>query len=110
MKVVWAKSPVTANQVVDALKGETQWKPKTIQTLLSRLALKGALAFDRKGREYGFRPLIKADDFAHAASRSFLKRLFDGEVVPFLANFLEREKLTPEEIKELRRILEEKQS
>ena len=110
MKVVWAKSPVTANQVVDALKGGTEWKPKTIQTLLSRLALKGALAFDRKGREYWFRPLIKADDFAHAASRSFLKRLFDGEVAPFLANFLEREKLTPEEIKELRRILEEKQS
>lgn len=110
MKVVWAKSPVTANQVVDALKNETDWKPKTIQTLLSRLALKGALAFERKGREYLFRPLIKADDFAHAASRSFLHRIFDGEVAPFLACFLEREKLTPEEIKELRRILEEKQS
>lgn len=110
MKVVWAKSPVTANQVVDALKNKTDWKPKTIQTLLSRLALKGALAFGRKGREYLFRPLIKADDFAHAASRSFLQRLFDGEVAPFLACFLEREKLTPEEIKELRRILEEKQS
>lgn len=110
MKVVWNQSPVTANQVVAALEEQMDWKPKTIHTLLSRLAQKGALAFERRGREYLFRPLIAAEDFMHAASRSFLHRLFDGEIAPFLACFLEREKLTREEIAELRRILEEKQS
>lgn len=110
MKVVWARPPVTANQVVSALENQAQWKPKTIQTLLSRLVRKGALAFDRRGREYLFRPLINAEDFAHAASRSFLHRLFDGEIAPFLACFLEHEKLTREEIAELRRILEAKKS
>jgi BlaI family penicillinase repressor len=109
MKVVWHQPPVTANQVVAALEPRTDWKPKTIQTLLSRLVRKGALAFERKGREYWFRPLIGAEDFVHAASRSFLHRLFDGEIAPFLACFLEREKLTPAEIRELRRILDEKQ-
>jgi len=110
MKVVWAHPPVTANQVVHALEKHADWKPKTIQTLLSRLVRKGALAFERRGREYLFRPLIAAEDFAHAASRSFLHQLFDGEIAPFLACFLEREKLSREEIAELRRILEEKQS
>jgi BlaI family penicillinase repressor len=109
MKVVWNRSPVTANQVVAALERQTDWKPKTIHTLLSRLARKGALAFERRGREYLFRPMIAAEDFAHAASRSLLQRLFDGEIAPFLACFLEREKLSREEIAELRRILEEKQ-
>ena len=110
MKVVWEKSSVTANQVVEALGNHKEWKPKTIQTLLSRLVQKGALEFERKGREYEFRPLIKSGDFIHAASRSFLHRIFDGEIAPFLACFLEREKLTPDEIKELRRILDQKQS
>jgi BlaI family penicillinase repressor len=109
MKVVWRKSPVTANQVVAALGRRTDWKPKTIQTLLARLAQKQALAFEKKGREYWFRPLIDARDFGHAASRSFLRRVFDGEIAPFLACFLEREKLTPQEIQELRRILDGKQ-
>ena len=109
MKVVWRKSPVTANQVVAALERQTHWKPKTIQTLLARLARKQALAFEKLGREYWFRPLIDARDFGHAASRSFLRRVFDGEVAPFLACFLEREKLSPEEIQELRRILDGKQ-
>ena len=41
-------------------------------------------------------------------SRSFLTRVFDGEIAPFLACLLERKKLTRKEIAELRRILDEK--
>ena len=110
MKVVWARAPVTANQVVDALENQEHWKPKTIHTLLSRLVRKRALAFKKKGREYHFRPLVEAAEYAHAASRSFLRRFFDGDVAPFLACFLERERLTRGEIEELKRILEGKRS
>jgi BlaI family transcriptional regulator, penicillinase repressor len=108
MKVVWEHAPVTANQVVQSLEGRTDWKPKTIQTLLSRLARKGAVRFEKKGREYLFSPLIEAEEFLHSASRSFLSRFFNGGMAAFLATFLEREKLSPEEIDELKRILEEK--
>ena len=109
MKVVWEKAPVTANQVVDALERRRQWKPKTIHTLLRRLVLKGALDFEKKGRGHQFRPLVDSADYTHAASRSFLTRFFDGEVAPFLACFLEREKLSRQEIEELRRILDVKE-
>src|SRR5437867_3685478 len=105
MKVVWERAPATANQVVDALENRRHWKPKTIHTLLSRLVRKRVLAFKKKGREYHFRPLVEAAEYAHAASRSFLSRFFDGQVAPFLACFLEREKLSKAEIEELRRIL-----
>ena len=109
MKVVWEKAPVTANQVVCALENQKHWKPKTIHTLLSRLVRKRALAFEKKGREHHFRPLVEAAEYAHAVSRSFLSRFFDGQVAPFLACFLEREGLSDEEIEELRRILNAKQ-
>jgi len=107
MRAVWKQSPATANQVVETLRHETHWKPKTVQTLLSRLTRKGALAHSRQGREYLFRPLVDAADYAHEASRSFLSRVFGGEIAPFLACFLEREELSAEEIKELRRLLDE---
>ncbi len=45
MKVVWEKAPVTANRVVEALEDQIHWKPKTVHTLLRRLAQKQALAF-----------------------------------------------------------------
>jgi BlaI family penicillinase repressor len=108
MRVIWNQSPATANQVVEALRDQTRWKPKTIHTLLSRLTRKKALTHTRQGREYLFRPLVAAADYAHAASRSFLGRVFGGEIAPFLACFLEREDLSADEIQELRRLLDER--
>jgi BlaI family penicillinase repressor len=106
MRPIWERGSLTANQVVEALESKTHWKPKTIQTLLTRLAKKGALAFERKGREYLFRPLVRAEDCEHAVTRSFLGRFFGGELAPFLSRFVEREALTPEDIRELKRILD----
>jgi BlaI family penicillinase repressor len=109
MRTVWRKAPVTTNEVVDALD-ETHWRPKTIHTLLSRLVRKGALEFERKGREYSFRPLVTAEECEHALTRSFLSRFFGGEIAPFLARFVENEKLKPSEIEELKRILDREPS
>src|SRR5467141_1518731 len=78
MRALWHIGPMTTNQVVDALGDSTHWKPKTIHTLLSRLVRKGALEFQRQGREYLFRPLVTAAECEHAATRSFLGRFFDG--------------------------------
>lgn len=106
LNAVWDLAPVTANQVVQSLQDRTAWKPKTVHTLLRRLVHKGALAFEKQGREHVFRPLVDAGKVRHEASRSFLQRLFNGELAPFLACFLEQEKLSPGEIEELKRILE----
>lgn len=110
MKEVWKLEPVTANQVVAALKGKVNWKPKTIQTLLTRLASKGALQFEKKGREYHFSSLVSEADCAHDESRWFLAKVFDGELAPFLANFLQKERLSKKELAELKRILNERSS
>lgn len=107
MRAVWEKAPLTTNQVVEALDGVTDWKPKTIHTLLSRLVRKGALAFEKKGREYLFRPRVSAEECEHAATRSFLDRFFGGDLAPFLARFVEKEKLRPEAIERLKRILDQ---
>jgi BlaI family penicillinase repressor len=108
MRVIWERGALTTNQVVAALTPHSGWKPKTIHTLLRRLARKGALAYEKQGREYLFRPLVEAADCEHAVSRSFLGRFFGGDLAPFLARLVEKEPLTPGQIRELKRILEGK--
>jgi BlaI family transcriptional regulator, penicillinase repressor len=108
LKAVWQLKAPTARDVVENLKDESDWKPKTIHTLLGRLVQKGALATEKPGREYVFKPLVAERECRQAASRSFLEKVFDGEIAPFLACFLERKKLTRKEIDELKSILEEK--
>ncbi|MGA2541069.1 MAG: BlaI/MecI/CopY family transcriptional regulator [Verrucomicrobiota bacterium] len=108
LKTVWQLQTPTARDVVEKLKDESDWKPKTIHTLLGRLVQKGALATEKPGREYVFKPLVAERECRLAASRSFLEKVFDGEIAPFLACFLERKKLTRKQIDELKSILEEK--
>jgi len=110
MKTVWALKTATAREVVESLAGEAAWKPKTIHTLLARLVQKGALVAEKSGREYVFRPQFTERECRLAASKSFLARVFDGEIAPFLACFLEQGKLSRKEIEELKNIINGKAS
>jgi BlaI family penicillinase repressor len=108
MKPLWDKYPMSSKEVVDALGGSVKWKPKTIHTLLARLVRKGALTARKEGREYRFEPAVKAADCQRSETRSFLDRVFNGEMAPFLACFVRDNKLTRAEIEELKRILDGK--
>ena len=106
MKVVWAHTPCSAGQIIDSLvRRDATWHPKTVKAFLNRLVRKGALGFRKEGRAYLYRPLVKEEDCVDAASASFLERVFGGSLKPMLAHFVERQKLSEEEIRELRRLL-----
>jgi BlaI family penicillinase repressor len=107
MKVIWAKAPCTALEVIETLTLQDPARhPKTVKAFLSRLVRKRALGFRKEGRAYLYRPLIAEKDCVDAASESFLERVFGGSLKPMLAHFVERNKLSEEEIGELRRLLD----
>lgn len=106
MRVFWELGECSAGTVIDRLSGDTEWKPRTIQTLIRRLHQKGALSHRKSGRGFLYSPAVAEADCEHAASRSFLGSVFGGDLAPFLANFVERESLSSEEIDELKKILE----
>lgn len=108
MEIVWQTSPLTANEIVDALARQSGWSPATIKTMLNRLVKKGALKFQAEGKRYLYRPAVSRESCVRGESRSFIQRFFGGEVGPMLAHFVEDAKLSPEQIKELRKLLERK--
>ncbi|AJS60989.1 BlaI/MecI/CopY family transcriptional regulator [Paenibacillus sp. IHBB 10380] len=108
MKILWAKTPCTANEVIEALEGQTDWKPNTIRTLLNRLAQKQAISYSQKNRVYAYFPLVSEDECVKSETKSFLKRIYGGAFKPLLVNFLKEEQLSPEDIKELKNILDDK--
>jgi len=105
MKILWADYPLTAGEITEALGDSVDWKPKTIKTLIDRLVQKGALAFEKRGRVHYYTPKISEERCLEAESASFLDRFFDGSLNPMIAHFVERGKLKPEEIRELKKIL-----
>jgi BlaI family transcriptional regulator, penicillinase repressor len=108
MRVVWAKTPVTAADIIDELlKNDPTWHPVTAKTLLNRLVKKGALGYDLDGRAYVYRPLVRERDCVSAASSSFLDRVFQGSLQTMVAHFVEHRKLSPKQLKELKKVLGE---
>lgn len=110
MKVIWGKSPVSTTEVVTELEKTTDWKPKTIQTLLSRLVKKDVLSFKREGRVFVYTPLVKESDYLSQESDSFLKRFYNGTLNAMVVNFLDQDRLSDDEIERLREILEKRAS
>ncbi|WP_373309143.1 MULTISPECIES: BlaI/MecI/CopY family transcriptional regulator [Paenibacillus] len=108
MKVLWQNSPLTANEVIDALAAYMDWSPKTVRTLLNRLVAKEAVAFHPDSRPYSYYPLITEEECQKAETKSFLQRIYRGSLKPLLVNFLKEEELSPAEIEELKRLLDEK--
>ena len=105
MKVVWSRSPISAQEIIDLLAAQDDWHPKTVKTLLGRLVKKRAVGFKKEGRAYLYRPLVKESECVAAESESFLDRVFGGSLKPMLAHFADTRKLSPDEIAELKRLL-----
>ena len=108
MRVLWSKSPLTANEVVEKLAGKTKWKPKTVKTLINRLLKKGAVKFQKEGRKYRYYSAVSEAECVGTQSRSFIQRVYGGAARPMLAAFLEDAELSAEDIAELKKILEQK--
>lgn len=108
MKVLWQKSPATANEIVDKLSSTKPWKPKTVRTLINRLGAKKIITYDKSGREYLYKPLISEADCIRKETRSFLARAGTAALKPILAAFIEEQKLSKKEIEQLKDILDRK--
>ena len=107
MRVVWGHHPISAAEIVDRLMAaDSSWHPKTARTLLARLVEKKALDYESHGRSYLYTPRVAEAECVAAASGSFVERVFGGALKPMLAHFIEQRRLTPEELEELRALLE----
>jgi len=108
MRVLWSKSPLTADEVVEELAGKNKWKPKTVKTLINRLLKKRAVKFKKQGRKYRYYPAVSEAECVHMERHSFVRRVYGGTTKPMLAAFLEDAELSAEDIAELKKILEQK--
>jgi BlaI family transcriptional regulator, penicillinase repressor len=107
MEMLWGRNPLTADDIVEAIADEQNWSAATVRTLLNRLLTKGAVSATREGRRYLYAPILAREDYVSAESQNLLDRLFGGRVGPLMSHFSAQQKLTPEDIAELKRLIEE---
>ena len=108
MEALWDCAPQTASEVAAVLKPDTGWAINTVRTLLTRLVGKGALSTNENSlgvRQYS--PALDREALVRAESQSFLDRVFKGAPQPLLVHFASESKLTPDEVEQLKQLLDE---
>lgn len=108
MNVLWDKAPQTANDIILSLQESTDWKPKTIRTLLDRLVQKDVVGVNKDLRVYTFYPLYTQEECQRAETESFINRIYGGTMKSMLVQFIHEDTLSDDDINELRTILNKK--
>ena len=106
MESLWEYSPKVGSQIVTDMAARTGWSRSTTLTMLRRMTEKGLIACEDSGQMKTYAPLIEREEAARKETESFLNRVYNGSISLLVSGFVERQKLTEQEIAELRQLLE----
>ena len=109
MRILWDRGPLSLPEIIAAVSESASWHPNTIKTFLHRLVQKGAVDTFGPFGSYRYVARLTRAECLHAENRSFLDRLYGGRLKPMLVALLQHEDLTPDDIAELKAILERKE-
>ena len=107
MEALWRRGPLTVDEIIAEVAAHEDWGPATVKTLINRLLKKKASRSERSEGRTRYVAAVERADYLQAESQSLLDRLFDGQLAPLVAHFARHRALKPEEIKRLKRLLEE---
>lgn len=105
MQVLWERERATAKEITDAMQAQQPIAHSTVQTLLRGLEAKGAVGHHVEGRTFVFFPQIRESRVTRSVTRDLLDRVFDGSVSNLVAYLLKHEKMSAEELREIRRLI-----
>jgi predicted transcriptional regulator len=110
MEVIWeCEPPVTSTELLHMFSQRGKaWKAQTISTFLSRLVDKGALTATRHGRTNKYVPRISPEDYKLLETQQVLDGLYQGSVKNLISALYDGDKLSDQDIAELRQWFSEK--
>ena len=103
MNVLWKEGDTTAKHISDVLKEETGWNMNTTYTLIKRCIKKGAI--ERSEPNFMCHALIAREEVQAAEAGELLDKIFDGAVDKRFATLIGGKKLSKDEIKNLKELV-----
>jgi len=106
MAVLWTRGSGTVTEVREALRDRLAYT--TVLTVLRTLEEKGFAGHEEEGKAHRYRPLVARERAGRSALSRMVEKLFDGSPELLLTQLVSDRKLSPAEIRRLRRILDER--
>src|SRR5262245_13453365 len=107
MDGLWARRRATAGALQADLRGSQGWAYSTVKTMLDRLVEKGYVKARRVGNVYEYSPRIRRGAVVSRSIDDLADRMLAGSVTPLIHRLVERRGLSADDIRELRRMLDD---
>lgn len=100
--IIWAHEPLPSRELVALCQQELNWKKPTTYTVLRKLCERGIF----QNVDGVVSSVISREEFYAAQSEQFIADTFGGSLPAFLAAFTRRKTLSPQEVAEIRRMID----
>jgi len=107
--VLWTRGPSTVRQVQDVLNEQRSTGYTTVLKLLQIMTEKGLVARDESERSHVYRARWTQQETQRQLVDDLLERAFGGSAMSLVMQALAGGRATPDELAEIRRLLEDKQ-
>lgn len=107
MQVLWEKSSASLREICDALQDTKGWTKHAVSSFLKRMLEKGAISVDESGKVRMYAPVWSRDDTILEETHSILERVYQGDLLLMVSNAVKEQKLTGQEIEELKNMLDQ---
>lgn len=109
MDALWAASQATATDIQNQMHSSRGWAYSTVKTMLDRLVNLGYVKARRVGNIYEYSPKSKRPTVVGKLLDDVTQRIFGGAAAPLIQTLIERNSLTDDEVRHLRKMLDDYQ-
>jgi BlaI family penicillinase repressor len=106
MSILWRRGAATVAEVREELNEDLAYT--SVLSALQSLEEKGYIDHEAVGRAYRYRPLVAADAAGGSALTRVLEKIFHGSAEQLLAQLVSEREIPPEELKRMRKLLQER--
>ena len=107
LRVLWARGPSTVREVHESLSETKDLGYTTVLKLLQIMTTKGTVRRNETQRAHVYEAGLPAEQTKRQLAGDMLQRVFEGSASQLMMHALAGRKSSPEEITELRRMLDE---
>ena len=107
LRVLWSRGPSTVREVYDDLREKKTLGYTSVLKLLQIMTAKGTVRRNETQRAHVYESCLPAEQTKRQLAGDMLQRVFEGSASQLMMHALAGSRSSPEEIEELRRLLDE---
>jgi BlaI family penicillinase repressor len=106
MQALWKLGQAFVKDILELLP-EPKPHYNTVSTAVRKLEAKGLVGHEAFGPTHLYFPILKKEDYLEALMSETVESYFDNSFKEIVSYFAKKEKISPEELKEIIRIIEQ---